>query len=296
MKKLLSLLSVLTISGSAVPTTIAASPYQKQENLNNKNNYQQIKKSNIIKRQEPATYPILENIEIDLRNSFMKKPMEFQVKPYGCVIAILQNIFNNNTLNDEDVKKLTQEEIEIFFPQVVEENGGIDFEEVINMLNTNTKIKDSLGYNFKYVDFSKQFWGRLNNLEKKMWIRSLIWESLSRQISVPIGGVFSDDAGNAGEHAALIVGMKPNKENILNDTYHIRNPWRRFDADFDLNQSTETTMTGEQLFNTLLPSSTDVSVGDILIHEDAFSLFCQKAVDIFSTIWEMAEPELLALI
>jgi len=32
MKKLLSLLSVLTISGTAVPTTIAASPYQKQEN------------------------------------------------------------------------------------------------------------------------------------------------------------------------------------------------------------------------------------------------------------------------
>ncbi len=34
MKKLLSLLSVLTISGSAVPTTIAASPYQKEEKLN----------------------------------------------------------------------------------------------------------------------------------------------------------------------------------------------------------------------------------------------------------------------
>ncbi|WP_348735949.1 hypothetical protein [Spiroplasma endosymbiont of Ammophila pubescens] len=32
MKKLLSLLSVLTISGSAIPTTIAASPYQNQEN------------------------------------------------------------------------------------------------------------------------------------------------------------------------------------------------------------------------------------------------------------------------
>ncbi|RUO85933.1 hypothetical protein [Spiroplasma endosymbiont of Megaselia nigra] len=38
MKKLLSLLSVLTISGTAVPTTIAASPYKKQEiNLENLN-------------------------------------------------------------------------------------------------------------------------------------------------------------------------------------------------------------------------------------------------------------------
>lgn len=32
MKKLLSLLSVLTISGSAIPTTIAANPYQKEKN------------------------------------------------------------------------------------------------------------------------------------------------------------------------------------------------------------------------------------------------------------------------
>ncbi|MBW3059238.1 hypothetical protein D6D54_06990 [Spiroplasma poulsonii] len=40
MKKLLSLLSVLTISGSAVPTTIAASPYKKEETLNSHINYQ----------------------------------------------------------------------------------------------------------------------------------------------------------------------------------------------------------------------------------------------------------------
>ncbi|WP_338955707.1 hypothetical protein [Spiroplasma endosymbiont of Polydrusus cervinus] len=42
MKKLLSLLSVLTISGTAVPITIAASPYQKQEKLNIETNYKQI--------------------------------------------------------------------------------------------------------------------------------------------------------------------------------------------------------------------------------------------------------------
>ncbi len=37
MKKLLSLLIVLTISGTAVPTTIAASPYQRQEHSSNNN-------------------------------------------------------------------------------------------------------------------------------------------------------------------------------------------------------------------------------------------------------------------
>ncbi|RUO85935.1 hypothetical protein [Spiroplasma endosymbiont of Megaselia nigra] len=49
MKKLLSLLSVLTISGSAVPTTIAASPYQKEEiKLENSNiNYSEISNLNL---------------------------------------------------------------------------------------------------------------------------------------------------------------------------------------------------------------------------------------------------------
>ncbi len=49
MKKLLSLLSVLTISGSAVPTTIAANPYQKEE-INNKINYSKTNNSeNLIR-------------------------------------------------------------------------------------------------------------------------------------------------------------------------------------------------------------------------------------------------------
>ncbi|UZQ30840.1 MAG: hypothetical protein OHM56_04865 [Spiroplasma phoeniceum] len=37
MKKLLNLLSVLTISDTAVPTTIAASHYQKEKNIKNNN-------------------------------------------------------------------------------------------------------------------------------------------------------------------------------------------------------------------------------------------------------------------
>ncbi|RUO86005.1 hypothetical protein [Spiroplasma endosymbiont of Megaselia nigra] len=52
MKKLLSLLSVLTISGIALPTTIAASPYQKQEKLNNEINYQQINNLESLNRKK----------------------------------------------------------------------------------------------------------------------------------------------------------------------------------------------------------------------------------------------------
>ncbi|RUO85771.1 hypothetical protein [Spiroplasma endosymbiont of Megaselia nigra] len=50
MKKLLSLLSLLTISGTAVPTTIAASPYQKEEKLNNNINYSQINNLETLNR------------------------------------------------------------------------------------------------------------------------------------------------------------------------------------------------------------------------------------------------------
>lgn len=50
MKKLLSLLSVLTISSSAIPTTIAASPYQKEKlSIDNINYSQKINLKKIIR-------------------------------------------------------------------------------------------------------------------------------------------------------------------------------------------------------------------------------------------------------
>ncbi|WP_342256269.1 hypothetical protein [Spiroplasma endosymbiont of Poecilobothrus nobilitatus] len=57
MKKLLSLLSVLTISGTAVPTTIAASPYQKLENKlkNNDINYSQTNNLEVLNRNKRNT-------------------------------------------------------------------------------------------------------------------------------------------------------------------------------------------------------------------------------------------------
>ncbi|WP_342256065.1 hypothetical protein [Spiroplasma endosymbiont of Poecilobothrus nobilitatus] len=51
MKKLLSLLSVITISGTAVPTTIAASPYKKEETIKNSDiNYQQTNNLEVLNR------------------------------------------------------------------------------------------------------------------------------------------------------------------------------------------------------------------------------------------------------
>jgi hypothetical protein len=68
MKKLLSLLSFLTISGSAMPMVIAAAPHQKTNNLENnektpninlENNKQDLKNLNIKNNNEIFTTPRL---------------------------------------------------------------------------------------------------------------------------------------------------------------------------------------------------------------------------------------------
>ncbi|WP_338992734.1 hypothetical protein [Spiroplasma endosymbiont of Seladonia tumulorum] len=302
MKKLLSLLSVLTISGTAVPTTIAASPYQKEEKLNSDINYSKtnnLKNLNRVKRQE-ITYPILEDVLIDLRKTSMKKPMEFQITNSWCVIAVLKNIFDNNMFNNKDLKEMKQEEIASFFPENA--NKGVKISEIIKLLNSNSIIKENLGFNLKNINLNRLFWNRLNEIEKAMWIRHLIWESLSRQAPVMFGGLFDEkydgESDNHHIHAALIVGIKPNKENILEDTYYVRDPWKDSEDEFILDdQTTEVSMKGEQIFNILFNQTKNGSVfGKVLIHEDVFQLFCEKAISIFSSIWEMTEPELIAAI
>jgi len=55
MKKILSLLSVLTISGTAIPTTIAASPYQKEQIINSEINLQDNNLDNLIRFKRTAS-------------------------------------------------------------------------------------------------------------------------------------------------------------------------------------------------------------------------------------------------
>ncbi len=77
MKKLLSLLSVLTISGSVVPTTIAASPYQKKENKkieNSEINYlQQIGNLENLKRSKRTFCFYLKEQINNLNQNLQKK-------------------------------------------------------------------------------------------------------------------------------------------------------------------------------------------------------------------------------
>ncbi len=218
----------------------------------------------------------------------MKKPMEFQITDSWCVVVILKNIFDNN-LNNKDLKEMEQEEIASFFPENA--NNGVKLSEIIKLLKLNPIIEESLGFNLKKIDLNRLFWNRLNDIEKRMWIRHLIWESLYRQAPVMFGGFFTSEDIN--RHTALIVGIKPNKENILEDnTYYVRNPWIDMEDEF-IPVTTENTMTGEQIFNILFNQTEN---GRLLIHENVFQLFCEKAISIFSSIWEIAEPELIAAI
>jgi len=74
MKKLLSLLSVLTIGGTAVPTTIAASPYKKEKQLNSYLQTNNLKQLDRIKRQQnkktsKKILVLTEKLIIDSNNS-----------------------------------------------------------------------------------------------------------------------------------------------------------------------------------------------------------------------------------
>ncbi|MFJ1522128.1 ribosome-inactivating family protein [Spiroplasma sp. ald] len=121
MKKLLSLLSVLTISGTAVPTVIAASPYQKEETINSNINYSQTNnnvenlirnkrqsRNNIFSRWE-GTLKINKNDKYKeyqsniaeimtflLKNNIIETVFENPVEPTSFQYSINRNISNNN--------------------------------------------------------------------------------------------------------------------------------------------------------------------------------------------------------
>ncbi|PQM30012.1 hypothetical protein [Spiroplasma poulsonii] len=96
MKKLLSLLSVLTISGTAVPTTIAASPYQKEEKLNNDINYSQTNNLENLSRNKRENNNITPDVKVS-----------YEINDYFSdlcnAINFLQNNDNIRLINPETI-------------------------------------------------------------------------------------------------------------------------------------------------------------------------------------------------
>jgi len=84
MKKLLSLLSVLTVSGTAIPTTIAASPYQKEKTINSEINYSQTNNlENLNKHRSKRDYDFLsKKIVITATNGIESDGIVFNNKLY----------------------------------------------------------------------------------------------------------------------------------------------------------------------------------------------------------------------
>ncbi len=105
MKKLLSLLSVLTISGNIIPTVIAASLYQKQEQVESINKRQ--KRSNNEDKINPIKIVIKANYRVDssgvvLNNRLLailtkikKIKLNFKIsifKNFNCFLSINNNV------------------------------------------------------------------------------------------------------------------------------------------------------------------------------------------------------------
>ncbi|RUO85817.1 PQQ-binding-like beta-propeller repeat protein [Spiroplasma endosymbiont of Megaselia nigra] len=106
MKKLFSLLSVLTISGTAIPTTIAASPYQKEETIKNSDiNYQQTNNLESLNRNK-------RNIDNSKNYNFIFNDVifpkfRFYIYPNFGAVVLLNKIYfiaNNNYIRIYDIE------------------------------------------------------------------------------------------------------------------------------------------------------------------------------------------------
>ncbi len=118
MKKLLSLLSVLTISGTALQTTIAASPYQKEEKINSDIN---LKTNNL---------EILKRSKRENKKSFTTQILRIN---YNAIefFKDLYKILNRELGSSENnivIDTLDNNSNQRFF--VINPNSGIDYFEI----------------------------------------------------------------------------------------------------------------------------------------------------------------------
>ncbi|UZQ30361.1 MAG: ETX/MTX2 family pore-forming toxin [Spiroplasma phoeniceum] len=180
MKKLLSLLTVLTISGTAVPTTIAASPYQKEEKLNSNINYfsQTNSLDNLsrgkrsfswIKDRKVNFEDILAYMILHKKfNKNFKYPVSFKTNMKDSVKKLQDEIYNNKTgllkINNKERLNLQSSKIwghtftnssdkeQVFSTQA--------YEKIVtntNKWNINISLKESLKFDFFVGEGSVEF-------------------------------------------------------------------------------------------------------------------------------------------
>ncbi len=151
MKKLLSLLSVLTISGTAVPTTIAAIPYQKQETIKNIDvNYQQKNNLENLKRVKRQNYKnainwtinngIIKSIIVGNNNKFIENNVIVLKDIF--YIFVQSNNDNKNRIYKYNIKTGKEDEI------IVQDLGAVISSVVI--LNDKIYFTDFAGKIHEY--------------------------------------------------------------------------------------------------------------------------------------------------
>jgi MoaA/NifB/PqqE/SkfB family radical SAM enzyme len=127
MKKLLSLLSVLTISGTSLPTIIAANNYYKKENQNKKTENEIINIDGKKHKKEKIEFNLYkEDINIINNIFFDEKNI-----PY----VVVQIIKENKNINEVEVFNLLKKQ---------KENDLNNIEEFVAKSNHNFKLKNNI--------------------------------------------------------------------------------------------------------------------------------------------------------
>ncbi len=177
MKKLLSLLSVLTISGTTVPTTIAASPYQKEKKINSDIN---LKTNNleILNRNKKDFYE-KEQIEFFNNDFFYKFNLQYnkEKNTNGAFDrnASVQFVDSITLIKDWTKYANSWEEFLIKFPEIelVNFKSVIDEQEIIK---NSFKIKNTKNKNSRWSEYNFNLHVYNNHYEPTSFNHEKYWD------------------------------------------------------------------------------------------------------------------------
>ncbi len=216
MKKLLSLLGVLTISGSAIPTTIAASPYLKQEKLNSDINYQQINNLEILNRNKR-----------DLKKLKKIEPIS-QLGKMWCGVAVAEMILRYFDININslisDITPFQTNRLSFFqrilaFLMRTDNQIGTTPSDFLRILN-NFILGHNLNNRRQYSIIDLE--NRYNNHQE---FYNLVSRSLNNNMPVAVAyrGTLPWDTQNRN-HFMLINGIEGDPSNLMTLRYNVIDP------------------------------------------------------------------------
>ncbi len=227
----------------------------------------------------------LRTASIDLRNN-MAVPMKLQEQDSWCAIAVLQNILANSQITNPNINNFSQQQLADLFSKADSSINykGIYLFYIYRFMMENNFIKDYLGFSYSYFPLESFFFYILDNKEKFNLLQNLIWESLSRSVSVPVSGIIDSSSSQLTVHMFLIVGIQPNID-PLKTLYFVRDSDPEEDhalINYNNEKNTETSLTGQKLFDILF---SNFEYGDLLINSEVYLQFIVAYIKYYSKIW-----------